>query len=92
MTKQTKAAEDIRKEIQTVIDYVRNCETRALKGEVLELQGLDQNVLLICNKIAGLDAPHAKTIEPLMAVLIEVLDRLASTLKNQQDNILTDSG
>lgn len=92
MTKQSDAADTIAKEIQKIIDYIRDCEVRAARGEVLELQGLDQNVLIICNKITGLDIPHSKTVEPLMTSLIEALDNLASTLKTQQDHIIASSG
>ncbi len=92
MTKQSDAASSIAKEVQRIIDYVRDCEVRATRGEVLELQGLDQNVLIVCNKIAGLDVPHSKVVEPMMATLIEELDNLASTLKTQQDHIIASSG
>lgn len=92
MTRQSEAAQDITREIRTIIDYIRDCEVRAARGEVLELTGLDQNVLVVCNKIAGLDVPHAKVVEPHMAALIESLDNLASTLKTKQDQLIADSG
>lgn len=92
MTRQSDAAQDITREIRTIIDYIRDCEVRAARGEVLELTGLDQNVLIVCNKIAGLDVPHAKIVEPHMAALIDALDNLASTLKTQHEHMIASSG
>ncbi len=73
--------------VKSIIDYVRDCERRVNMGEIMDLQGLDQNVLEICDHIAALPPEQSKTLEDQMSTLIEDLEKLAESMQEQQAKI-----
>ena len=77
--------EDVGKTLKSIIDYVRDCQARVTKGEILDLQGLDKNVMEVCDAIAKLPEKEGHALESQMSVLIESLEVLARTMKEQQD-------
>lgn len=75
--------------LRAVQDYVLDCERRVSKGEIMDLQGLDNNVIQICEALTKLPKPDAKELEPRLGMLIESLDRLAAGMKEQQEKFST---
>ena len=79
--------EDVGKTLKSIIDYVRDCQARVTKGEILDLQGLDKNVMEVCDAIAKLPEEDGHALESQMSVLIESLEVLARTMKDQQERL-----
>lgn len=77
----------IEQRLKSINDYVADCERRVLRGEIMDLQGLDKNVIEICDAIAELPAEEARDLEPRMADLISGLEVLAKAMKDQQDKM-----
>jgi hypothetical protein len=73
--------------LKSIIDYVQDCERRVLRGEIMDLQGLDRNVIEICDIITHLPAAEAQVLETKMAQLIERLEILAQSMREQQDKV-----
>jgi len=73
------------KQLKSIVDYVRDCQARVSRGEILDLQGLDNNVMDVCNAIAGLPEKEGHALEAQMSVLIEQLEVLARMMREQQD-------
>ncbi len=80
-------AEAISQRLKSVNDYVRDCQRRVSLGEIMDLQGLDNNVIEICDAIAGLPQKDAQVLESRMSELIEGLEYLARAMKEQQDKM-----
>jgi len=83
--------EDVGTTLKSITDYVRDCQARVIKGEILDLQGLDRNVMKICDAVAKLPEDEGAALEGSMNGLIESLEVLARLMKEQQDH-LTGSG
>ena len=79
-------------QLKSIIDYVQDCERRVLKGEIMDLQGLDRNVVDICNAIAALPPKDARALEGQMTQLIEGLEILARSMKSQQEKYAAAGG
>jgi hypothetical protein len=75
---------DIELQLKQLTDYVRDCDRRVALGEVMDLQGLDRNVMVICDRVALLPPGEAKIIESKLAAMIGELEHLAETLRKQQ--------
>lgn len=71
--------------IRRITDYVRDCEVRVNRGEVMDLQGLDSNVAEVCTVLADMPLDDARRLEGQMGKLIDALDLLALAIKQQQD-------
>lgn len=80
-------ATEIETRLKSLIDYVNDCERRVVKGEIMDLQGLDRNVIEICDALTSLPRPEALALEDRMAILIERLDALAASMRAQQEKI-----
>ena len=78
--------------LKSIIDYVQDCERRVLKGEIMDLQGLDKNVIEICDLVANMAPADSALLETKMARLIELLETLATAMKSQQDKIAVAGG
>lgn len=78
--------------LTAIVDYVRDCENRVARGEIMDLQGLDRNVISLCEAIAALPPAEARQLEMRMLALIESLDRLAHGMKEQQDKLAAAGG
>jgi hypothetical protein len=87
MTNKANDAAEVGKRLRSIVDYVRDCQARVTKGEIMDLQGLDQNVIEVCDELAHLPEKDGQALESQMTQLIESLEVLARTMKEQQDNI-----
>lgn len=85
MTNKENDAGAVGKRLKGIVDYVRDCQARVTKGEIMDLQGLDKNVIEVCNAIAQLPEKEGRALEAQMTQLIESLEVLARTMKEQQD-------
>jgi hypothetical protein len=73
--------------LKTITEYVRDCERRVNQGDIMDLQGLDQNVLELCDGIAALPPPEGRQLEDEMATLIAELEKLAECMREQQEKM-----
>ena len=80
-------AAEIETRLKSIIDYVQDCERRVIKGEIMDLQGLDRNVIEICEALTSLPRDKARTLEGKMKSLVDKLDTLATSMKDQQEKI-----
>ena len=85
MTETNHSAAEVSKQLKGITDYVRDCQARVTRGEIMDLQGLDKNVMEVCNAVAGLPAKEGQSLEKQMTQLIESLEVLARTMKEQQE-------
>jgi hypothetical protein len=85
MTNKAEDASDVAKRLKSIVDYVRDCQMRVGKGEIMDLQGLDKNVIDICDAIAKLPEDEGQALEEQMSDLIDSLETLGKMLKEQQD-------
>ena len=86
MSDKSQEALDLDKDLKQATDYVRDCQARIIKGDLMELQGLDKTVINMCDRIAELPDGEAKELEDKMAVLIKALEALAVTIKEYQED------
>lgn len=85
MTNKAEEASAVAQRLKTIIDYVRDCQVRVGKGEIMDLQGLDKNVIDICDAIAKLPEQEGHALEGQMSQLIDSLEALGRMLKEQQE-------
>jgi hypothetical protein len=85
MTNKAEDASVVAKRLKSIVDYVRDCQMRVGKGEIMDLQGLDKNVIDICDAIAGLPEKEGQAMEDQMSLLIDSLEMLGRMLKEQQE-------
>jgi hypothetical protein len=79
-----RSAGEIAEQLSAVADYVRQCELRARRGEIMELGGLDRTVMMLCADIAGLPKAESRALEAQMQQLVVNLDELAAAMRAQQ--------
>jgi hypothetical protein len=84
MTSNDNMAADVGKKLKSITAYVRDCQARVAKGEIMDLQGLDKNVIDVCDAVASLPPLEGHKLEKQMSVLIETLEELAESIKEQQ--------
>ena len=58
------------------------------RGEIMDLQGLDDNVVVICNDVAELPRTESRQLEDKMQRLIDRLDDLAEAMRTQQQKFV----
>ncbi|TAL29543.1 MAG: hypothetical protein EPN97_13360 [Alphaproteobacteria bacterium] len=85
-------SQELTQRLTSIIDYVRDCERRVNQGEILELDGLDRNVVSICDGISALPQEEGKRLEEQMSELIKDLERLAGAMREQQKKIEAEAG
>jgi hypothetical protein len=78
---------DIGAQLKMVLDYVKDCDRRVHLGEVMDLDGLDDKVMSICDRVAELSQDEAQEYEDQMGVLIKELEKLAKSMQEQQAKI-----
>lgn len=78
--------------LKSITDYVQDCERRVLKGEIMDLQGLDRNVIEVCDAVAALPPAEGRLLEGAMARLIEKLEELARSMREQQEKMKARAG
>jgi hypothetical protein len=88
MTEQKPDAAAIGKQLKSITDYVRDCQARVTKGEVMDLQGLDRNVIEVCDAIAKLPEKEGHAMEDRMGELISSLEVLAKTMQEHHDRLV----
>ncbi len=74
--------EDTRQRLKAITDYVQDCQRRVVKGDIMDLQGLDRRVLDICQAVTRLPTGEARALEIPMQQLIAALDVLATTMRD----------
>lgn len=77
-------ADALNTQLAAVLDYVRQCDLRVGRGEVMDLSGLDRTVMAMCEDIVRLPAPQARNLQPRMQQLVESLDQLAARMREQK--------
>lgn len=77
-------SKDIGVQLKQVNDYVKDCDRRVNRGEIMDLQGLDKTVMDICDIMAQLPDDQAQKHEAAMGTLIKDLETLAKSMKAQQ--------
>ncbi len=75
-------------QLASVLDYVRQCDLRVGKGEIMDLSGLDRTIMQMCEDIIRLPSPIARNLQPRMQALVEGLDQLAARMREQQGGSL----
>jgi hypothetical protein len=78
--------------LKSVADYVKDCDRRVNRGEIMDLQGLDGTVMEICDLMAELPEDEAQKFESAMTALIKDLEVLAKSMKAQQEKIDAEEG
>lgn len=76
--------EDIGVQLKMVLDYVKDCDRRVHMGEIMDLDGLDDKVMDICDRVSQLTQDEAQEYEDQMGVLIKELEKLAKSMQEQQ--------
>jgi len=84
--------QEISARIVQVKTYIQDCERRIAKGEAVPLTGLDDNVTEICGDITALPQEEGAALEPELAGLIEVLDKLVATIREFDESAFQDNG
>ena len=77
--------DELAKRLKSITDYVRDCERRVSQGEIMDLQGLDNNVAEVCDLIAALPPKEGQELEGQMSVLIGSLETLANAMRKQDE-------
>jgi hypothetical protein len=80
-------AQEIGTRLKSLIDYVQDCERRVLRGEIVDMQGLDRNVADVCTSLTALPRTDARNLEERMSMLVEKLGELAGAMREQQEKI-----
>lgn len=78
---------ELAKNLKAVQDYVNDCARRVHQGEIMDLKGLDNSVIKICDDISTLPPKEAQELETQLAVLIGALEDLAKSMRVQQDKM-----
>jgi hypothetical protein len=76
--------EDIRVRMQNICDFIASSITDVDAGLMVNLSGLDDNVAALCERTISLPPDEAQQIQPLMAEMINNLDRLGKALRDYQ--------
>ncbi len=71
-------------QLGAVLDYVRQCDLRVGRGDIMDLSGLDRTVVQLCEDVMRLPPPQARQLQQRLQALIEALDLLAVRMKEQQ--------
>lgn len=71
-------------ELKALLHYVQDCDRRVNRGEFMDLSGLDRKVIILCDAIAHMPHGEAVGFEPQMNELIQGLETLAASMKEQQ--------
>lgn len=77
--------EELAKRLKSITDYVRDCERRVTQGEIMDLQGLDNNVAEVCDLIASMPPKEGQELESQMTILIGSLETLADAMRKQDE-------
>ena len=87
MTTTPPSKDELAQRLKATIDYVRDCDRRVSQGEIMDLQGLDDTVVDICDHLAQLPEDESQSLEAQMTTLIKGLEQLADTMKEQEEKM-----
>ena len=78
-----KTTQDFVTELQTLTESMENAKNQIIAGEELELEGLDDQVDLLCAQIEAAPADIAAATQDSMAKMISTLESLAEILQEK---------
>jgi len=84
--------DEVATRLKSITDYVRDCERRVTQGDIMDLQGLDDNVVEICDLIAALPPADGQALEAPMQSLIADLEKLAAAMRDQSEKFEAEGG
>lgn len=85
--KPTVKADDIRRSLSALASTVDIARRRVADGDLVELRDLDSAIGEICGAISRLPSQERAPFKPPLVTLIDELDKLAATLKQQHSQI-----
>lgn len=79
--------EELQKALRELIDIIKNVSDEIARGEINELEGLDEKVEIVCASVEKSTQEIAVAIEPLMAEMIACLEVLAGLIRDFQEQL-----
>ena len=76
---------DLSDRIEKMIAYVRDCERRLHAGQSVDLTGLDETTIKLCEEIAALPKDIAKPLADRLEVFVAAIDTMAAVLTVKKD-------
>lgn len=73
--------------LAAVIEWVTNANEMVRSGHVVPLDGLDERVAAVCERVAALPPDARENCRDAMVTLIDEFDRLATELRAQRDSL-----
>lgn len=80
-------AQDIKTRMQELTSFVIQANDSIQAGQMVDLQGLDDEVASLCDRTLALSPEKAADIQPLMAEMISSLEELGRSLEVFQQNL-----
>ena len=81
----TTTVNSIEKDLKTQIGVIGEAVSRVKAGVIMNIDGVEQQVAQICEKISALPEGDAQALEQSMAEMIGKLEELAQVLSEFQD-------
>ncbi len=81
------AVQDIKTRMQELTSFVIQANNTINAGQMVDLQGLDDEVASLCDRTLALPPEQAAQIQPLMAEMISNLEELGRTLEMYQEKL-----
>lgn len=79
--------EDIKSRMQELSAFIDEANTQVSGGQMVDLQGLDDEVASLCERTLALPPQDAVEVQPLMADMITKLEDLGRSLQIFQDKL-----
>lgn len=79
--------EDIKTRMQELTSFVIDANNSINGGQMVDLQGLDDEVASLCDRTLALPPQRAAEVQPLMAEMISQLEELGRSLEIFQENL-----
>ncbi|MEM6781597.1 MAG: hypothetical protein AAF569_07015 [Pseudomonadota bacterium] len=79
--------QDIKTRMQELTSFVVQANDTINAGQMVDLQGLDDEVASLCDRTLALPPQQAADIQPLMAEMISKLEELGRSLETFQQNL-----
>lgn len=83
------AAKDFKKRINDITAFIKEADSKARDGKLVDITHLDMDVGVLCREIEESEPDMAKAVEKEMGEMILALDHLAEGLKQFQNDIAT---
>lgn len=83
---------DIKTRMEELTSFVIESNNSIQEGQMVDLQGLDDEVASLCDRTLALPANQAAEIQPLMSEMISRLEELGRSLEILQENLRNDNG